>query len=66
MVTEINGKPNVVTFKPKASNILNDFLHASRKEDCDVDQEKLRLVKTAAKLLKTDIKDVSKETYPSC
>lgn len=68
IITEINGRPNVVTFRPKASNILNDFLHASRKDASDIDHEKIRLVKTAAKLIKADIKDVqiSKETYPSC
>ena len=68
IITDINGKPNVVTFKPKASSILSDFHNASKKDSCDVDQEKIHLVKTAAKLIKSDIKDVKfkKESYPSC
>lgn len=68
IITEINGNPNVVTFKPKAANILNTFLHASRKDNSDVDEEKVRLVKTAARLIKTDIKDINipRDAYPSC
>ncbi len=62
--TEINGKPNVVTFRSKASALLQDFY---RHQKADPDTEKTRLVETAAKLIREDIKAVetSHTVYPS-
>ena len=65
VITEINGKSNVVTFKSTAVNILNEFFHTPNNEDSET--EKRRIIKTAAKLIKNDIKAVNaQDTYPSC
>ena len=65
IVTEINGKLNVVTFRSVASTVLSDFYHQNK--ETDPDDEKLRLIKTAAQLIKDDIKSVvqDKSIYPS-
>ena len=64
LVTEINGKSNVVTFRSKASEILHEFY---QKRELNPEQEKIRIVETAAKLMKEDIRAVQKscEHYPS-
>jgi hypothetical protein len=65
IITEINGKEIVVTLRSTATSILHDFYRHEKSESTD--NEKLKLIKTAAKLIKSDIK--SKETdklfYPS-
>ncbi|KAJ8414824.1 hypothetical protein AAFF_G00023470 [Aldrovandia affinis] len=63
--TNINGKPNVVTFRSTAKAILQDF-YAHR--ETDPETEKKRIIETAAKLIKDDIKSVetSHEVYPDC
>ena len=63
--TEINGKPNVVTFRSTAKAILQDF-YAHRKADPET--EKKRIIETAAKLIKNDIKSVETyhDVYPDC
>ena len=53
--TEINGKPNVVTFRNKAREGLYDFYS---QRDLDPEKDKLRIIETAAKLIKDDIKAV--------
>ena len=62
--TEINGKPNVLTFRSTAKEILQDF-YAQRK--VDVESEKKRIIETAAKLIKDDIKSlaISYDVYPN-
>ena len=62
---EINEKQNVVAFRSKAKNILHDFYKSWRSDD--VEFEKTRIVKTAAMLLKNEIKECycSTTTYPS-
>jgi len=64
VLTEINGKPNVVTFRTKASALLQDF-YSHQKADPETD--KMRLIKTASKLILEDIKAVetSNVVYPS-
>ena len=64
IITEINGKPNVVTFQSTACRILYDFHTQNPK---DPEQEKAQIIKTAAKLIKHDIKAIqkSKDEYPS-
>ena len=54
--TEINGKCNVVTLRSKASEVLHDFYS---QRDLDVEKDKVRIIKTVAKLIKDDIKFVS-------
>jgi len=63
--TEINGKPNVVTFRSTAKAILQDF-YSHRKADPET--EKKRIIETAAKLIKNDIKSVETyhDVYPDC
>lgn len=63
--TEINGKKNVVTFISKAKNILHNFYMTQKSDDIEV--EKNRIIETAAKLIKSEIKEsiTSSETYPS-
>ena len=60
----INGKADVVTFRSTASTILQNFYDASR--DADPEADKIRVIKAAADLIKTDIKskDISKSFYP--
>ena len=54
MIAEVNGKPNVVTtYSTAAAKIVHDF-HKNTKNDPNDD--KLRLIETAAKLTKYDIK----------
>ena len=64
IVTSINGKSNVVTFRETASKILSDF-----KKDKDAkseEEEKYRIVQTAAKFIKSDIKNLQStgDFYP--
>ena len=47
--TEINGKPNVVTFRSKVSALLHNF-YSHQKSDPDTD--KMKLVDSAAKLIR--------------
>ena len=64
VITELNGKPNVVTFRHKAASIISDFY--SRPQDNDTDVEKMRIIKAACELIKSDIKSVDQnfENYP--
>jgi len=65
IITNINGKPNVVTFRRTAASILEEF-HLHQKDHADPEQEKLDIIKTAAKLIRSDIKlvETSNENYP--
>ncbi len=65
VITEINGKPNVVTFRHTASSIISDF--HSQPKDIDQQSEKLRIIQAAAQLIKSEVKAVSqpKDVYPS-
>lgn len=47
VITEINGKANVVTMRSTAANILHNFYAQSKNDSPDV--EKTRLVQAAAK-----------------
>jgi len=64
IITEVNGKTNVVTLWSTATSILRDF-YASPKED-DTDLEKQRIISAAAKFIKSDIKALQqqKDVYP--
>ena len=63
ILTEINGKPNVVTFRNKVKNVLHDFYNH---RDLYTEKEKMRIIETAAKLIRDDIKEVktSHSHYP--
>jgi 5'-3' exonuclease len=65
IITEINGIQNIVTFRGTVSVILNDFY--KQPKDSDPEAEKLRLIETAANLIKSDVKSVVqlKDTYPT-
>lgn len=65
IITEINGIQNIVTFRGTASVILNDFYQQPK--DSDPEAEKLRLIETAANLIRSDVKSVVqlKDTYPT-
>jgi hypothetical protein len=64
VISEINGKSDVVTFKTTASEILHEFDRQPKEEDLSV--KKKRIVETAAKLILNDIKSfpINKEMYP--
>lgn len=66
VITEVSGKSSIVALKATAATILHSFYRNSKLEDCDAD--KLRIIKTAAKLIKSDIQAVNqtKESYTSC
>ena len=63
LITEINGKSNVVTFRSTVETILQES-HARPK--AHPEEEKKHIIKAAAKLIKNDIKMVepSTENYP--
>ena len=64
LITEINGKPNVVTLFSNAASILYEFYDRPKQQDADV--ERIRIIETAANLIKNDIKmvETSKMSYP--
>ncbi len=65
LITELHGRPNVITFVPKASSILFDFYNKS-KQDVDSEAEKHLLIETAGKIIKHDIKqkEIDNSHYP--
>lgn len=66
IVTEINGKSNVVTFKSTAEAVLQHF-HKESNKIVDQDSEKTNIIKTAGNLIRNDIKCIktSCDTYPT-
>ena len=65
IITEINGKPSVVTFRKTAAKILQNFYNEQRFSDPTGEKESIILA--AAKLLKTEIKEMKccSESYPN-
>ena len=63
-IIERNGKPNVVTMWSTVGNIVNEF-HAHPKQESP-EVEKIRIIQTAAKMIKNDIKSLiqQKDVYP--
>ncbi|CAC5381111.1 unnamed protein product [Mytilus coruscus] len=63
IITEINGKSNIVTFRRTTSSILNKFYR--RPSSKSPEDEKLSMIETAAKLIKADIMSLkdSKSIY---
>ena len=67
VLTEINGQPNVVTFRTAANVVLQEYYKQQQQEE-DTVEAKIKLVEAAAKLIKEDIKAVktAHDAYPSC
>ena len=65
VITEINGKPNIVTLQTTTAKILQNFYNEQRCSDPT--REKEIIVLAAAKLLKTEIKEMKCccEFYPN-
>ena len=65
IITELNGKRNVITLRKTARVILHEF-HQNQSLS-DPEQEKRNIIKTAANLIKSDIKSIesAKNEYPS-
>ena len=62
---EVAGRKNVICFKDMASYIVSDTWYAERKED--INDEAKRIIKTAAKLVKNNIKEsIISNTNSSC
>uniref|UniRef100_UPI00358E9E7E uncharacterized protein n=1 Tax=Myxine glutinosa TaxID=7769 RepID=UPI00358E9E7E len=64
IISELDGKPNVA-FRSTDDAILHEFYQEQRKDDSDT--EIMRIIRTAAKLIKKDIRsvDTSRDTYPT-
>ncbi len=56
VISEIEGKPNVVTLKQYADSILRDFYKSDK--ESDIVTQKTRLIEAAANLIRHDIKDI--------
>ena len=64
IITYLDSKPNVVTLWSTASAILHDFYSQPKK--LDPTEEKMRMIRATAKLLKSDIKCIQQDVsnYP--
>ncbi len=64
-ITELNGKPDVATFRSSASSIMFKFYNEQKIKDSK--SEVLRIIHTAAKLIRSDIKSMNSlcDNYPS-
>ena len=49
IITEMKGKPNIITLRSTDSNILQKFYSLPKTEDPGI--QKLRVIETAAKLI---------------
>ena len=65
VITEVNDKPNVVTFRILTATILQNFYNEQKFSDST--GEKVRIILAAAKLLKTERKKMKccSESYPN-
>ncbi len=59
VIAEIDGKADVVTFTKTVHMLLHEFHKSPRKSDPQ--KEKLRLIQTAGKLIRTDLKQIPKK-----
>lgn len=53
---EVSGRKNVLCFRNLCSFLINDKWYSDRMQDCDRDSE--RIVKTAAKLIASEIRNM--------
>lgn len=67
IITQLNGKPDVVTFRSNAATILFDFYKEQKQKDCQSDS--MRIIQAAGKLIRSEIKSMEEcaigDTYPS-
>ena len=65
IISELNGKQNVITFKDTAGAILHDFYRRTVKGNKE--SETKMIIRTAAKLISGEMKGIetNKEQYPS-
>lgn len=65
IIAELDGKPNVATFRKTASSILHAFYSDPHTDDEEA--QKTSIIKAAAELIKSDIRkiSVSRKSYPS-
>ena len=65
VITSIYGKSNVLTFRQTAASVIDEFYCNPRPKDTE--EERYRIIETAAKLIKSEIKniDVSSDVYPT-
>ena len=60
VITNVNGKPDVVTFISTLSKIFTDF-HKFRSSD-NLEDEKFRVIQAAATIIRNDIKSLENNT----
>ena len=65
IITEMNGKQNVVTLRKTAKSILHEFYFENKCKSSE--EEKVKLLKAAAQIIQSEIKSVysDKSVYPS-
>ena len=65
IISENEGKHDIVTLKRNAESILHD-IYKDCKKDMDIDEKKKQILSAAAALIKSDIKSMSqnKDIYP--
>lgn len=65
IITNKPGKRNIVTFRRTAASILDEF-HMQQKEHVNPEDEKLDVIRAAAKLLRSDLKlvETPDDFYP--
>ena len=63
LITNVHGKADVVTFKTTAAAVLNKFYQAPNETNAEA--EKLRIIESASKLIKSDIKLSAPPSRPS-
>jgi len=65
IISNINGNADVITFKTTVSKILQNFQKTASSNDDEI--EKLRIIKTAADIIKNDIKQMNSNLtfYPT-
>lgn len=65
IITNQPGMPSIVTFRRTAASILEEF-HMQQKENSNPEDEKLNVIRAAAKLLRSDIKciETPSDIYP--
>ncbi len=67
ILTEINGKSNVATFRTTARAVLHEY-YKQQQQDKNTTEETMKLIQAAARLIKEDIKSITMthDVYPSC
>ena len=66
IIGNADGKSDVVTFVTTAKKILAEFYETVDSTSDDIEKQKLRIIETAAKFIKSDVKSQPVvHTYPS-